>query len=361
MSPAEALLRSVVVRARAIQRIRPDVFVVCLVGTVIASTLVPCDGAGALLFHALGTIAIGSLFFLQGARLSRDAIVSGLTHWRLHVTSMAATFICFPLLGLALHAALPHALPAPLWVGVLFACALPSTVQSSIALTSIAKGNVAGTVCSATISSLAGIIVTPLLFGMMSRLHGGTINAQGIEQIVLQLLLPFVAGHLLRPWIGGWAARNRAMLSITDRGSILLVVYTAFSAAVVHGVWHQVPLATMAVLGCMAALLLASGLLIAVALSRVLGLCTADEVTVVFCGSQKSLVSGVPIATALFGAASVGPLLLPIMIYHPLQLLVCVWLARRYATGAAPALSDGYANIGLAVADRGRRAEQLTN
>ena len=140
-----------------------------------------------------------------------------------------------------------------------------------------------------------------------------------------------------------------------------MVVYTAFSAAVVHGVWHQVPLATMAVLGCMAAMLLASGLLIAVALSRVLGLCTADEVTVVFCGSQKSLVSGVPIATALFGAASVGPLLLPIMIYHPLQLLVCAWLARRYATGAAPALSDGSANIGLAVADRGRGAEQLTN
>jgi sodium/bile acid cotransporter 7 len=294
-------------------------------------------------FATLGTIAIASLFFLQGARLSRDAIMNGLTHWRLHLVTASTTFLIFPLIGLALKELFPTALPALPWMGVLFACALPSTVQSSIALTSIAKGNVPGAICSATMSNLAGIFVTPLLFGVMSRLHGGVIDARGIWHIVLQLLAPFAAGHLLRPWIGAWAARNRAILSVTDRSSILLVVYTAFSGAVVHGIWHQLPLETLGILGLAMALLLLSGLLTTVMLSRALALCTQDEVAIVFCGSQKSLVTGVPMANALFSAASVGPLLLPIMIYHPLQLVVCAWLARRYAAASVairPSMDD---------------------
>jgi sodium/bile acid cotransporter 7 len=315
--------------------LRPDGFVLSLIGVVIVATLLPCDGRGARIFGALGTIAIASLFFLQGARLSRDAIMNGLTHWRLHLVTASTTFVIFPCIGLGLRELFPTALPPLPWMGVLFACALPSTVQSSIALTSIARGNVPGAICSATMSNLAGIFITPLLFGVMSRLHGGVIDAQGIWHIVLQLLAPFAAGHLLRPWIGTWAARNRAILSVTDRSSILLVVYTAFSAAVVHGIWHQLPLETLGILGLTMGLLLASGLLTTVMLSRTLALSMHDEVAIVFCGSQKSLVTGVPMANALFGAASVGPLLLPIMIYHPLQLVVCAWLARKYAAAAA--------------------------
>jgi sodium/bile acid cotransporter 7 len=145
-------------------------------------------------------------------------------------------------------------------------------------------------------------------------------------------LVPFAAGQLVRPWIGAWVARNRAVLSVTDRSSILLVVYAAFSAAVVHGIWHQLPLATLGILGLVMIVLLVSTLLTTIMLSRALTLCTTDEVGIVFCGSQKSLVTGVPMANALFSAASIGPLLLPIMVYHPMQLVVCAWLARRYAT-----------------------------
>jgi sodium/bile acid cotransporter 7 len=218
---------------------------------------------------------------------------------------------------------------------VLFACTLPSTVQSSIALTSIAEGNVAGAVCAATLSSLVGIVLTPVLFGLASKLHGSGINLRGIGSIILELLVPFAAGHLARPWIGGWAARNRAILAITDRSSILLVVYTAFSAAVVHGIWYQLPLATMGRLVVVVVLLLLSGLATTLLASRTLNLARPDEVAVVFCGSQKSLVSGVPIANVLFSSASIGPMLLPIMIYYPLQLVLCAWLARRYATAPA--------------------------
>lgn len=334
MPATETSSRPVTARATSLRLLRPDGFVLCLIGVVIVVTLLPCDGRGARIFGALGTLAIASLFFLQGARLSRDAIMNGLTHWRLHLVTASTTFVIFPCIGLGLKELFPTALPPLPWMGVLFACALPSTVQSSIALTSIAKGNVPGAICSATMSNLVGIFVTPLLFGVMSRLHGGVIDAQGIWHIILQLLAPFAAGHLLRPWIGAWAARNRALLSVTDRSSILLVVYTAFSGAVVHGIWHQLPLATLGMLGLTMALLLAGGLLTTVMLSRALALCMPDEVAIVFCGSQKSLVTGVPMANALFSAASVGPLLLPIMIYHPLQLVVCAWLARRYAAAS---------------------------
>ena len=343
MSASQTLSRRVTARATNLRLIRPDGFVLSLIGVVIVATVLPCDGRGTRIFAALGTLAIASLFFLQGARLSRDAIMDGLTHWRLHLVTASTTFVIFPCIGLGLRALFPTALPPLPWMGVLFACALPSTVQSSIALTSIAKGNVPGAICSATMSNLAGIFITPLLFGVMSRLHGGAIDAQGIWHIVLQLLAPFAAGHLLRPWIGAWAAHNRAILSVTDRSSILLVVYTAFSGAVVHGIWHQLPLETLGILGLTMTLLLVSGLLTTVMLSRAFSLSTPDEVAIVFCGSQKSLVTGVPMANALFSAASVGPLLLPIMIYHPLQLVVCAWLARRYATAAAtirPAMDD---------------------
>jgi sodium/bile acid cotransporter 7 len=317
--------------AQSIRRLRPDVFVVALIATVTLATVLPCQGTSARVFSALGMFAIGSLFFLQGARLSRDAIVAGMTNWRLHIAIASTTFALFPILGTVLTALAPHALNRTLVMGVLFLCALPSTVQSSIALTSIAQGNVAGAVCAATASSLIGLLVTPVLFGLMTHVHGGGIDLSGMWMVFAELLLPFIAGHLLRPWVGAWAARNRSVLAVTDRGSILLVVYTAFSAAVVHGIWHHLPPAMLGVMALVVAALLAAGLLIARAGARACGFDHADEVAMVFCGSQKSLVSGIPIASVLFSGPTLGLIVLPIMIYHPLQLVVCAWLARRYA------------------------------
>jgi solute carrier family 10 (sodium/bile acid cotransporter), member 7 len=317
---------------QSIKQFRPDVFVMALVGTVTIATLLPCEGDSARFFSALGVVAIGSLFFLQGARLSRDAIVAGLTNWRLHAAIACMTFALFPLLGLLLTAMVPHALNRTLVLGLLFLCALPSTVQSSIALTSIARGNIAGAVCAATASSLIGLLLTPLLFGFMAHMQGGGgVDLSGMWKIFAQLLLPFIAGHLLRPWIGAWAARNKALLAVTDRGSILLVVYTAFSAAVANGIWQQLPPMMLAMLVMIVAILLAAGLLITRAAARLCAFDHAEEVALVFCGSQKSLVSGVPIASVLFAGPTLGLIVLPIMIYHPMQLVVCAWLARHYA------------------------------
>jgi sodium/bile acid cotransporter 7 len=318
--------------AQSVKRLRPDVFVMALMATVTLATLVPCQGVSARLFGWAGVFAIGSLFFLQGARLSREAVVTGLTNWRLHCAIACTTFALFPILGTAVTELLPHSLNRTLVLGVLFLCALPSTVQSSIALTSIAQGNVAGAVCAATASSLAGLLITPLVFGFMSHVRGGHgVDLSGMRLVFAELLLPFIAGHLVRPWIGTWAARNRALLAVTDRGSILLVVYTAFSAAVVHGIWQQLPPATLGMLALIVASLLAAALVVTRVTARMCGFNHADEVATVFCGSQKSLVAGIPIASALFSGPTLGVIVLPIMLYHPMQLVVCAWLARRYA------------------------------
>jgi solute carrier family 10 (sodium/bile acid cotransporter), member 7 len=328
--------------AANIGRVRPDPFVLSLLGVVLSATFVPCSGASAQVFHFLGVAAIASLFFLQGARLSRDAVVNGITHWRLHATIATTTFVLFPLVGLGLTTAFPNMLPPLLWTGMLFACALPSTVQSSIALTSIAQGNVAGAICSATASNVVGILLTPLIFGILSRVRGGGASLDGVGQVFFELLVPFITGHLLRPWIGGWVENNRRVLSFTDRGSILLVVYAAFSAAVEHGVWHQLPPTVLLPLALIVAFVLVTVLLTIKFVSGAMGFDPQDEIAAMFCGSQKSLVSGVPIASALFSGATVGPILIPIMIYYPVQIVVCAWLARRYA-----ATSDAVA--GLAV------------
>jgi sodium/bile acid cotransporter 7 len=332
--------------ARRINQLPVDGFILALAGVVLAATILPCRGASGRAVHIAGIVAIAALFFLQGARLSRDAILNGMMHWRLHAASGAATFILFPLLGLGLIEVFPNLLPGPLYLGVLFVCALPSTVQSSIALTSIARGNVPAAVCSATVSNLAGIVVTPLMFGAMSNLHGGGIEPMGIWKVAAQLLLPFLAGHLLRPWIGVWAERNRGVLAITDRSSILLVVYGAFSEAVVRGIWRQVPPGLLISLLLVMAVLLGAALLYIRLTSGILGFDRDDEAAFVFVGSQKSLVSGIPIANALIPGAALGPILVPMMLYHPMQLLVCAWIARRYAadaqrsaSGVSPGLS----------------------
>lgn len=306
-----------------------DPFLLSLIGTVLLATFVPCHGAAVPVFRWLAIIVIAMMFFLQGARLSRKAVVEGLTAWRLHLMILSCTFVLFPLLGLALHAAFPGLLQNEVWLGVLFLCCLPSTVQSSIAFTSIGGGNVPAAVCAATASNVFGIFITPFLVGLVLARHGG--QSGGVMDIVFQLLLPFVLGQILQPWIGAWAHRNKKLLSMTDRGSILIVVYTAFSDAVIQGLWHRLPLSELGLIAVVDFLLLVCVLVITAFGSRMVGMPLRDEIAVVFCGSKKTLASGVPMANVLFPPASVGLVVLPLMIYHQIQLFVCAVLARKFA------------------------------
>ncbi len=317
------------------RKLIPDPFIAVLLLTILLATFAPVSGSTAGQVGIVATAAIVVLFFLHGIRLPREHMVAALVHWRLHLTILAVTFVVFPLLGLALSSAFPGLLPRPLWVGMLFLCTLQSTVQSSIASTSMARGNVAGTVASAAASNLIGIALTPVLIGLLAHAHdegtGGGMSFSGVWKIVLQLLLPFALGHLLRPWLGGWAAQQKPLLSYIDRGTIVLAVYSAFSAAVIAGIWQQVPIPRLLILAALCAAMLTAILLITRGAARLLGFSREDEISLVFCGTQKSLVSGVPMARVLFAGPAMGAAVLPVMIFHQMQLMACAWLARRYA------------------------------
>jgi sodium/bile acid cotransporter 7 len=310
----------------------PDDFSLMLVATVVLASVVPAQGDVARMFDGLTTFAIGLLFFLHGAKLSRDAIRDGVTHWRLHLLVFACTFALFPLLGLALKPVLQPLVTPALYTGVLFLCVLPATVQSAIAFTSMARGNVPAAVCSASASTMLGVFVSPLLVSLVVLPHAAAATSfDSIGRILLQLMLPFIVGHLARPWISGWLARRRQLLGLVDRGAILLVVYTAFSAAVIEGLWKQVPWQALAGLLAVCAVLLASALALTGWIARRLGFDKADEITIVFCGSKKSMASGIPMAKVLFASHAVGAIVLPMMLFHQMQLMVCAVLAQRYA------------------------------
>lgn len=269
-------------------RILFDNFTLILIAVIVTASLLPAHGQGALVFEWITAFAIALLFFLHGSKLSRSAIIAGAMHWRLHLLVFACTFILFPILMLGLQPVLRPLLGDELWVGMLYLSALPGTVQSAIAFTSMARGNIPAAVCNASASSLVGILVTPLLVKILLDADAGTTGMlEAVLKISVQLLLPFIAGHLMRRWIGDWIDRNRNWLKNVDQGSILLVVYTAFSAAVVGGLWSAVPPLSLLLLTVVCSVILAIVLWMTTTLARRLHFNKEDEITIVFCGSKK--------------------------------------------------------------------------
>ena len=310
-----------------------DPFLLILLADVTAASLLPCRGDVATAFGWLANGVITLLFFLHGAKLSRDAILAGLGHWRLHLIVAASTFILFPILGLIVRALGKGVIDPGMTAGILFLCLLPSTLQSSLAFTSIARGNLPAAVCSATLSNVVGIFLTPLLVGifMGARAKGGGVSMHSVEAIALQLLLPFLLGHFTRPFTLGLLNRFKPVVNLVDRSSILLVIYTAFSAAVVEGIWKKVSLGDLAMVLLVSAVILAIVLSATTWAARFFKFSREDEIAIVFCGSKKSLASGVPMAGVLFPTAAVGAMIVPLMLFHQMQLMVCAVMARRYA------------------------------
>lgn len=317
-------------------RLRPDGYILLILGMVVLASVLPARGEVRPALEAAVSISIGLVFFLHGARLSREAVIAGATQWRLHALILASTFVLFPLLTLGAASLPAWVLPASLAPGLVFLGCLPSTIQSSIGFTAIARGNVAATVAAATASNLIGIALTPVLAGLLLHRTGGGVSLEGLQAIVLQLLAPFLAGHLLRPWIGGFVGRHSRVLSRLDRGSILLVVYAAFSDAVTGGLWSRLGALDLVRLTLVCGVLLALVLGLTLAAARAMKLSTPDEITLVFCGSKKSLASGVPMAGVLFPGDALGLVLLPVMIFHQIQLMVVAVIAQRYSERPDP-------------------------
>jgi sodium/bile acid cotransporter 7 len=317
--------------AQAIVAAPPDGYTLALVGMVAHAAHVPARGVGAVVTGYATYLALALLFFLYGARLSPQAVLAGVMHWRLQGLVFLSTYLMFPLLGLALTTAFRPFLAPDLALGLMFVAVLPSTVQSSIAFTSIARGNVPAALCSASISNLAGIVVTPLLVALLLTSHGGGISLAALTDISLQLLLPFALGQAARPLIGNWLNAHRKPTSFVDRGSILLIFYAAFSEGMVAGVWSQLSWESLALVLVLDIVLLALALILTTLLSRWLGFAKEDEIAIVFCGSKKSMASGIPMANILFAGQAVSLIVLPLMLFHQIQLMACAAIARRYA------------------------------
>ncbi|MDV7989731.1 bile acid:sodium symporter family protein [Rhodococcus sp. IEGM 1374] len=309
-----------------------DPFLLGIFAVAALASLFPATGTAEDVLGWVTRIAIALLFLIYGARLSPRDAWNGVKHWRLHSVILACTYLLFPALGLALRILVPGVISDDLYTGMLFLCLVPSTVQSSIAFTSIARGNVAGAVVSASFSNIIGVFVTPLLvIALMTTTGSVTIDPSSVLDIALQLLLPFAVGQLIRPWVTGWLTRHSAPTKLVDRGSILLVVFAAFSESMNQNVWSSVPVWRIGIVVAVCAALLAVVLAITWYGGKWLGFAFEDRVVLLYCGSKKSLASGLPMAAVLFVGQPVGLIVLPLLIFHQIQLMVCTVIAQQLA------------------------------
>jgi solute carrier family 10 (sodium/bile acid cotransporter), member 7 len=314
-----------------LRRLRPDGFLLAIVTSAVLSSFFPARGLGMTLLHGASTVAIFLLFFLYGARIAPREALRGLAHWRLHLTILSFTFLLFPLIGLALRPLSGTWLSPQLYSGLLYLCLVPSTVQSSIAFTSIARGNVPGAIVSASASNLLGVFVTPALVVLAMAGANGRVGLGQIGDIVVQILLPFVLGQVSQRWTAGFVKAHNAPLKLVDRGVVVLVVYTAFSQGMSEHMWSQVNGPQLVVLFAVCLALLALMLVVTWYVPKRMGFSREDNIAIQFCGTKKSLATGLPMAQVLFAGTGVGLLVLPLMIFHQAQLMACSVLAQRYA------------------------------
>ena len=321
-----------------LRRLRIEPFILAIIAAVIVAAFLPATGGAAVALDRVTSIGIAVLFFLYGARLEPRELRAGLRHWRLHSVVLGATFVLFPLLGLLGQWVLAPVLGASLAAGFLFLTLVPSTVQSSITFVAIARGHVSAAVVSASVSNLLGVFITPLLvFALMTPDGSVTITWGSVGTIALQLLLPFILGQVFRDRILPITARIKR-LALFDKTVIVLVVYAAFSEGVAEGIWSMIGVPQLAVVVVACCVLLAVVLGLTELASRALGFDERDKRVVQFCGSKKSLATGLPMAAVLFVGQPLGLLVLPLMIFHQIQLIVCAWLAGRYGRAeGAPA------------------------
>lgn len=315
---------------------RIDTFTLLLLGAIVLASVLPVTGQAADWLASAGSLTVALLFFFHGAALSREQIVAGATHWRLHILITCLTFVFFPLAVLpinSLSAWIPEWMPRDLGLGFLYLGVLPSAVSSSIAYTAMARGNVPAAICSAAASNVFGMMLTPFLLLLVVSTSGAADFSvtEALKDILLMLLLPFALGHAMRPWLGGYLARNETLMTRYDQCVIWLIVYSAFSHSVESGLWDNLPAQAVALAVALCLGLLGLFMWIARWLVRRLGFSLEDEAAVVFCGSKKSLASGLPMAKVLFsGHPGFGMIVLPIMCYNQIQVIVGAMLAQKY-------------------------------
>lgn len=313
-----------------------DPFLLSLIGAVVLASFFPCSITWRPWLSRITYLLIGAIFFLQGVKLKRTSLIESIRNWKLQGGTLLISFVVFPCTGFVLYKLFHLVSPSgflgeSLWKGILFLCCLPSTIQSSIALTSIAKGNVSASICAATLSNILGIFITPLVVSLcIHHSEHGDFNPGTIVNIVIELLVPFIAGQVAQPWLGAFINGHTKLIHIIDRLSVVLLVYAAFSVAVIQGVWHLIPPVMLFGVGMIDVVLLFLILTISFLVGRISSQKREDTISLQFCGSKKALTTGVTMASIIF-PDSAAIIVLPLMIFHQIQLFGCTIIARYYS------------------------------
>ncbi len=311
----------------------PDPFILGIISMIVLAWLIPGIGGVNSFFNlkVLIQYGIALLFFFYGLRLSPEKLVNDLKNWRLHLLIQSITFIVFPLLVLLFRPFLKGTDNEVLWLAVFFLAALPSTVSSSVVMVSIAKGNIPSAIFNASISGVIGIVVTPLLMGFFLEKQAEAFDFGGVmADLFMTILMPVFAGLLLHRFWGSWAIRNKRYLSLFDKSVILSVVYRSFSDSFLNGIFKNISWFDLIVLTASVIALFFVVLNLTRALTRLMKFNREDSITVIFCGSKKSLMHGSVMAGVIFAGSSAGSIfLVPIMIYHAFQLFYISLIAQK--------------------------------
>jgi solute carrier family 10 (sodium/bile acid cotransporter), member 7 len=316
---------------RRLGRFLPDPLVRLLLVALAVASLAPVSGPARAVAQDVSDAAVFLLFLLNGLRLPRKDVLAGLGHGRLLLPMTLWVFGAMFLAGWGLSRALDGWMTPTIALGFAFLGALPSTVQSATAYTSIARGNVAGAVVGAALLNILGVFITAPLFALVAGEESAGIDTAGLARVATILLLPFVLGQVLQRWLAHLVVSHRQLATWMDRTSIAIAVYVAFSGAVAGGLWRNVGWSDWGLLLAGVALLLAFGFGGSWQLGRSLGLDHASRVTLLFAGAQKSIAMGAPLASLLFEPRLAGMILLPALIYHLAQLVISAPLAARLA------------------------------
>ncbi len=316
-----------------LKKIGIDNFIIALGLAVLLAKIFPQGGLdypGFSLEEITGA-GVVLIFFFYGLKLNFQEIKTGLSNWKLHLLVHITTFIIFPLIVLSAKWAFTDSNYYMLWLGAFYVAALPSTVSSSVVMVNIAGGNVPAAIFNASISSFLGIFITPLWMQLvLSRSSEGMDMSDTLLKLVLQVLVPVLAGIALNKYWGKWASRNKNGLKIFDQSIIVAIVYTSFSKSFDQNLFSsQTPL-TILLLSVAMVLLFAVVYILVRYICKMLKFNTPDTITTLFCGSKKSLVHGSVLAAVMFGNSTMaGLLLLPVMLYHAFQLIICSILANK--------------------------------
>ncbi|MFO7720835.1 MAG: bile acid:sodium symporter [Gillisia sp.] len=305
-------------------------FIIALFGAIILAYLAPTALRNFPL-EIIIDIGIGLIFFFYGLKLAPADLKLGFLNYPSHILIQLTTFVLFPLLTFLFIPVFEGGIQSELWLALFFLGVLPSTVSSSVVMVAIAKGNLPTAIFNASISGLIGILVTPLWLSLFLMKTGDFAIVAIITKLLLQIVFPLLIGLLLQRWLGNFARKNGRKLSLFDKSVIILIVYSSFSNSFNSNLLESIKMMDLLKISIIVVILFFAVYGITGYACKLLGFNLRDTITVRFAGTKKSLVHGSVMAKIIFGSsASLGLLLLPIMLYHVLQLLLVAVFAERY-------------------------------